>query len=249
MLAGLRTQFVARNIVSKPQVDSTNELAKRLAARRVPEGTLVIAEEQRAGKGRRGRRWLAPPGTSLLMSYIFYPRLEPREATRLTMAASWAAAEAIEQVTGLEVRLKWPNDILVQGKKAGGVLTETGITGERLDYAVVGIGLNVNFRMADLPELADTATSLMESLGGSVSRLELLWAFSSHLEEAYGSEGDFSGIQSKWAARLETLGKPVQIDVGDRKINGLAEAVDENGALQLRTADDSRIVVSIGEVS
>lgn len=249
MLAGLRTQFVARNIVYKPQVDSTNELAKRLAARRVPEGTLVMAEEQRAGKGRRGRRWLAQPGTSLLMSYVFYPQLAPREATRLTMAASWAAAEAIQQVSGLEVRLKWPNDILVKGKKAGGVLTEAGITGEYLDYAVVGVGINVNARMADFPDLADSAISLMEARGSPVSRLELLWAFATHWEEGYGSARDCGGIQSKWAARLETLGKLVAIDVGNRTISGLAEAVDENGALQLRTADDSRILITIGEVS
>jgi BirA family biotin operon repressor/biotin-[acetyl-CoA-carboxylase] ligase len=141
---GLATAFMGQVVSSYSSIASTNDAAKSLALQDAPEGTLVITDEQTAGKGRRGRSWLAPRGSSLLISLILYPALAPNQVGRLTMASSLAVARAIEATTGLSVCFKWPNDILLGGKKAGGVLTETSVTGETLDYAVVGIGLNVN---------------------------------------------------------------------------------------------------------
>lgn len=246
---GLATRFVGRQVVYLESTESTNDVAKDLAEKRAPEGTVVIAEEQTKGKGRRGRTWLAPKGSSLLFSTIFYPRLKPQEAARLTMAASWSAAEAIEATTGLATTLKWPNDIRVAGKKVGGVLTEAAFTGENVDYAIVGIGINVNWDPTSIPELQETATSLSAALGREVPRLELLHALLIRLEVAYKKAQADDQFHHLWAKRLETLGQEVEIDLGHRRVQGLAEEVDREGALLLRQSDGSLLHISVGEVS
>lgn len=230
-------------------IGSTNDLLKELAAQGAPEGTLVIADEQTAGKGRLDRKWLAPPGTSLLLSLLFRPNLAPNQAQRLTMICSLAIADAIEGLTGLPVDLKWPNDILIWGKKAGGILTELGTTGAYLDYVVVGMGLNVNLAVSTLPELRDMATSLSEELGREVSRLELLWRILGQIETRYNSLSRGESPHEDWAARLINLGRQVQVTTPRGVLVGWAEGVDADGALILRTPDGQRKRILAGDVT
>jgi BirA family biotin operon repressor/biotin-[acetyl-CoA-carboxylase] ligase len=186
--AGLATRFVGRTVHYWPAVGSTNDELKRLAEAGAPEGTLAIADEQTAGRGRlRGRTWVAPAGSSLLMSLLFRPAwLAPAQAQQITMLCALAAADAVAQLTGLQPGLKWPNDLLLDGKKLAGVLTELGFVGDKLAWAVVGVGLNINADFAGQPELpalgpqaqvAATAISLSMALRRPVSRLRLLHAY------------------------------------------------------------------------
>jgi len=246
---GLKTDLVGQSIVYYSSVGSTNEVLKELAAQGAPEGTLIIADEQTAGRGRLSRKWLAPPGTSLLLSILFRPDLAPSQAQRLTMICSLATADAIEGLTGLPAGLKWPNDIFVRGKKAGGILTESGTTGGRLDYVVVGMGLNVNLAVSTLPELRDTATSLSQELGRDVSRLELLWKILAGIEMRYESLRIGESPHEEWAARLINLGHQVQVTMPQGVLVGWAEGVDADGALILRLPGGQRERILAGDVT
>ncbi|MGA9351344.1 MAG: biotin--[acetyl-CoA-carboxylase] ligase [Anaerolineae bacterium] len=246
---GLKTDLIGLSIVYYSSLSSTNDLLKELAVQGAPEGTLVIADEQTTGKGRLGRRWLAPPGTSLLMSLLFRPELVLKQAQRLTMICSLAMADAVEGLTGLPVGLKWPNDILIRGKKAGGILTELGTTGRHLDYVVVGMGLNVNLAISTLPELRGMATSLSQELAWEVSRLELLWKILEGIEIRYKSLRRGESPHEEWAARLINLARQMQVTTPHGVLAGLAEGVDADGALILRTSDGQRKRILAGDVT
>ncbi len=255
---GLKTELIGQSIVYYSSIGSTNEVLKELAIQGAPEGAMVIADEQTAGKGRLGRKWLAPRSTSLLMSLLFRPdpsgrasgrSLPPSQAPRLTMICSLAIAEAIEGLTGLSAGLKWPNDIFIRGKKAGGILTESGTTGGRLDYVVVGMGLNVNLAVSALPELRGMATSLSQELGREVSRLELLWKTLEGIETRYDSLRRRGSPHEEWAARLINLGRQVQVTTPQGVLVGWAEGVDADGALILRTPDGQCKRILAGDVT
>lgn len=246
---GLKTDLIGRSVVYYSSIGSTNEVLKELAHQGAPEGTLVIADEQTAGKGRLGRKWLAPPGTSLLLSLLFRPNITPHQASRLTMICSLAIADAIEGLTGLSVGLKWPNDVFIRGKKAGGILTESGTMGQHLDYVVVGMGLNVNLDLSALPELRDMATSLSQELGREVPRLGLLWTILEGIEARYKSLRSGQSPHEEWAARLVNLGREVQVTTPGEVLAGWAEGVDADGALILRTPDGQRRRVLGGDVA
>jgi len=179
ILDGLRTEFLGREIVYYETIASTNSVAKALAQQGAVEGTLVVANEQTAGRGRLGRPWLAPRGTCLLFSLILRPDLEARRVQGLTMICGLGVREAIREATGLQAQLKWPNDIMLRGRKAAGILTEASTTGGRLSYVVAGIGLNVNLHVTALP--ADlNATSIGHELGRAVPRVNLLQQILAH---------------------------------------------------------------------
>ena len=255
----LRTNFMGREVVYYRSVGSTNEVAKGLAREGAAEGVLVIAEHQTAGKGRLGRRWLAPPRTSLLFSLLFRPRfLAPHQAQRLTMVCSLAVVEAVEEVAGLIAALKWPNDIILEGRKLGGILTELGMKGEGLDYVVVGIGLNVNLDFEARPPgvseeewatLAETATSLSRALGREVPRLPLLCRTVEAIEKRYVALREGHDPHAEWASRLITLGRKVKVTTPEGVFQGLAEGVDAEGALLLRLEDGRRRRILAGDVT
>jgi BirA family biotin operon repressor/biotin-[acetyl-CoA-carboxylase] ligase len=248
--ANLTTRLLGRTAIHYlTQVDSTNEVARRLAEAGSPEGTLVIAEEQTAGRGRLGRRWLAPAGSSLLFSLLLRPNLLAGQAMYVTMLAGLGAAEGIEVATGLRVRLKWPNDILVSGRKVGGVLVEAGLSGNQLDYAIAGIGINVNFRPVDVPGIPPAAGSLAEALGRPVARLPLLVAILATLDARYLALQAGQSPRADWAARLDNLGQTVDVFTPDGVVSGLAEAVDDDGALLLRRPDGSQLRILAGDVT
>ena len=263
---GLLTHFVGQNIVYFETIDSTNRVAKELAHDGVPEGALVIANAQTGGRGRLNRQWLSPPGDSLLMSLIFRPELTPLQAARITMICSLSIADAIERVTPLNVRIKWPNDILVQGRKTGGILTELGLQKDRLDFIVVGIGLNVNviFRdespafpldaapdtsQASLAVLADRSTSLLVETGHRIPRIPLLRQFLAQVEKRYLSLKKGWIPNKEWGQRLATLNCEVTVTTPDKIITGWAEEVDADGALLVRLADRTVVRIIAGDVT
>jgi len=259
--AALTTQVFGRELVYLPRTGSTNDVAGKLAAQGAPEGTVVLADEQVAGRGRMGRRWLAPPGTCLLLSILFRPDLPPAQAQRLTMLCSLAAADAVEQASGLHVDIKWPNDLVVRRKnpkskiqnpksgslisdrpsrswrKLAGVLTETGVVDQSLDFVIVGIGINGNVEPEALSALAPDATSVLAEVGRPVDRVALLVALLSGVERRYGALRAGASPHREWVGRLATLGQPVTVTTSAGVLVGVAESVDEDGALLLRTPD------------
>lgn len=250
ILAGLRTAFVGRNLLYLLETGSTNDEARRLAEAGAPDGTLVIADYQTAGRGRLNRRWEAPPGCCLLLSLIFRPNLAQQQAQRLTMICGLAVVEAIESETGLQAGLKWPNDVVLNGAKVAGILTEVGLSGERLVQAVVGIGLNVNLDPAQLPgDLLTPVGSLSQALGRPVDRLSLLWALLSAVERRYLALQAGGSPHLEWLSRLTMLGKPVTVSGAGTSRYGVAEGVNADGGLLLRLADDSLETVWAGDVT
>jgi BirA family biotin operon repressor/biotin-[acetyl-CoA-carboxylase] ligase len=257
--AALTTRVLGRDLVILPRASSTNDVAKALAAQGAPEGTVVLANEQTAGRGRLGRRWSAPPGTCLLCSIILRPALHPSQANRLTMLCSLAAADAIELVAGLPVALKWPNDLIVQSptrntqyptwRKLAGTLTETGVTGERLDLVVVGIGINVNVVPDVLPTLAPDATSILTETDQVVERATLLASLLRGVEARYALLQAGENPRAEWATRLTTLGQHVEVTTADGVLAGTAEAVDEDGALLLRAPGGALHRLLAGDVT
>lgn len=248
-----------RKVVYLPSVGSTNDVAKDLVAQGASEGTVVVADVQTAGRGRMGRRWLAPPGACLLCSLLFRPALSLTQANRLTMLCSLAAADAVENVAGLRVALKWPNDLIIESRitnhksrnwrKLAGILTETGVMGKRLDFVVVGIGINVNVLPEVLPNLAPGATSILAETGQRVDRVALLAALLAGVERRYEALRAGASPHQEWAARLATLGQPVQATTSAGVFTGVAESVDEDGALLLRTPDGRLHQLLAGDVT
>jgi len=238
---------------------STNDVAKDLASQEAPEGTIVVSEEQTAGRGRMDRRWVAPLKSSILCSILFRPNLSAGQAHRLTMLCSMAAADAVERVAELHVLIKWPNDLIVTSldtrgryeawRKLGGILTETGMTGDRLEFVVVGIGINVNVPPDLLPRLAPDATSVLAETGREFDRSALLGAVLEGVELRYGRLKSGQSPREEWAARLATLGQRIAVATARGILEGVAETVDEDGALVLRTDDGVRHRLMTGDVT
>lgn len=250
--AALETRWLGRGATFHPRIGSTNAKVKRLAENGALEGTLVVADYQTAGRGRLDRRWWSPPGSNLLLSILLRPVfLMPHQAQRLTMLCSLAVCDAIAATTGLRAGVKWPNDVLLGGKKVCGLLAELGIVGAQLDYVVVGIGLNVNARFegSDAPTLMAPATSLKIEAGREVSRLAVLAALLERVEWRYERLRSGELPHDEWQSRLVTLGQQVQVTLTDRALNGRAVGVDADGALLVRRADGEIERVLAGDVT
>ena len=230
-------------LVRLGRVDSTQTVAFALAADGAADRTVVVAQAQTAGRGRHGRLWLDEPGASLLMSIILRPRLEPARLPTLSLAAGVAVVEALERVTGLKPRLKWPNDVLVDGRKLAGILLESRIGPSPL--VVLGIGVNLAQRVFPA-DLAERATSVRLATGRRVDADALLTALLESLD-AWRTRLETEGwapIRERWRALTETLGRRVSID----GVEGVAVDVDEDGALIVAEGDVRRRVVA-GEVN
>lgn len=243
------TRHLGHPIVYHSVVESTQNLVHEAAQAGAAEGLVVLADEQRAGKGRLGRQWLAPFGTSLLLSILLRPDIPVTQAGRLTMCVGLGAAEAVEALTGLAVQLKWPNDLYVTGKKLAGLLTETFLDGDRLVYAVVGLGVNVNVQFAAHDALAATATSLFMQLGHPADRAALLQAILQHVEAHYQALQRGESPAAAWGARLFGLGEPVQVALTRGILTGTAVGVSPDGALWLRTEDGVTHTIWAGDVT
>jgi BirA family biotin operon repressor/biotin-[acetyl-CoA-carboxylase] ligase len=248
-----------QQLIYLEQIGSTNDVAKDLASQGAPEGTIVVCEEQTAGRGRMDRRWVAPPESSILCSILFRPNLSPGQAHRLTMLCSVAAADAVEEVTELPVRIKWPNDLIVTSRdagdrhqawrKLGGILTETGMTGGGLEFVVVGIGINVNVPPDLFPQLAPDATSLLAETSREFDRSALLVALLEGVELGNEQLKRGQSPREEWAARLATLGQRIRVATARGTLEGVAETVDADGALLLRTDDGDVHRLVAGDVT
>jgi len=243
----LETKYVGRPTLYYPSVTSTMDVARKAVAGGASEGTVILADEQTAGRGRLGREWVSPPDSSLMLSIILYPKLE--QLPRLTLVACLAIARSIEEVALLETSIKWPNDIQIGGRKVSGVLLESKVNGEKVSYAIVGLAINVNLDTRAIPEIAYIATSLKNEMGVPVSRLEMLAALLSEFEKVYKDMRDGEPVELEWKRRLNTLGKNVTVRCGDVVHKGIAEDVDKDGNLLLRLPNKRLEVISAGDVT
>jgi BirA family biotin operon repressor/biotin-[acetyl-CoA-carboxylase] ligase len=242
----LGTRLIGQRVLYYPRLPSTMDTAKRQAQQGAAEGTVILVEEQSAGKGRMRRTWLSPKG-SIALSIILHPSLA--HLPSLIMVASLAVAHCIEQVTGLKTQIKWPNDVLVNSKKVCGILIESDVRGNTVDYAIIGIGINANLRLADFPEIPPTATSLSHELGGAVPRLDMIRCLLIETERLYLASTAGEAVYQQWRDRLVTLGKEVQIKSGETTYKGIAESVASDGSLLLRQPDGSLTKIVAGDVT
>lgn len=251
---GLVTARFGRSLQYRESVGSTNDLAKEFARAGAPEGLLVIADEQTAGKGRLGRSWSTPKGTALAMSLVLRPSLPPYQAPRITLVAAVAVAEAVRDVTGLHVGIKWPNDLQIVGRKFCGILTEMEGEWERVAFVVCGMGLNVNLPVERIdPAYRERATSLMAVTGAHVGRALLVQAILARFEHAYDLllSDRFEQVLGQWRTLSVTLGRSVRVlsSDGSPSLDGVAEEIDADGALLVRLPDGVLHRVLAGEVS
>ncbi|MCC6905524.1 MAG: biotin--[acetyl-CoA-carboxylase] ligase [Anaerolineae bacterium] len=230
------------------QIDSTNTYLRGLAERGAPEGTLAIADEQTAGRGRMGRRWDAAAGTSLLFSLIFRPTLPPEQASRLVMACGLGIAGACDSRLPEPVQVKWPNDLLITGRKFTGILPESGITAGRLGWVVVGMGVNVNLQIDPASPYAPISISLLMATGRVYDRAELLADILERIAAWY-RQVERPALLDAWRARCSTLGQRVRLREATGEIEGIAEDIDPGGGLWLREDGGTHRLLSAGEVT
>lgn len=234
------------------EIDSTNLELRRLAMEGAPEGTTVVADLQTRGRGRRGRSWTAPPGTALNASVLLRPDRQARDAGRLTLLTAVAARRAILEASGLDAGIKWPNDLLLGGRKCCGILLELAAQQDAIEFVVVGVGINVNQTTGDFgPELAATATSLRLAAGREVARAPLLAALLAHLEAVYEGwlQGADAPLLDEWRAACVHLGRPVQVLAPHGTVTGTAVDVADDGELLVRDGAGRLLRVVAGEVS
>ncbi len=246
----LSASDLVRNIVFYPNVQSTMDEARRFALSDAPEGTLVVADEQTSGRGRFNRSWISPPGANIYLSLLLRPR--PNIVPQLTMVASLSLTKAIRyffQVPG-DIGIKWPNDVRILGRKVGGILIENSLGGDMSDtFSVIGMGVNVNFDPQRYPEISDGATSMQNSLGYTISRLDLLEKLIESINQFYKELNNGKNLVHEWADNSDTLGNNVRLTWGHQVFEGLAISLNEDGSLVLQSADGSISAFPSGEVS
>lgn len=249
IISGLQTQTIGQAIEIYDQLGSTNDLALQRGIEGVREGTLILAEYQCAGRGRHGRRWHAPSGSSILASLTLHHRLLANQVGLPNLIGAIAIATAIQELTQLPAQIKWPNDVLIRGKKVSGVLTELEYDQHRQPFFVVGFGVNVNILLADFPAgLRSSATSLRIESGREISRIALIQAILCQLEEnyLYLKRGKTASI-IEMANRL-FIGGWMRIKTTDGTFDGWAEKINQDGGLLLRDANCNRREFLVGEV-
>lgn len=249
---GIRTKTIGKEIRIFDEVGSTNDIAMEMGAKGGENGLVVVAESQSHGKGRMGRTWISPKGVNLYISILLRPGFSPHQASALTMMASVATATAISRTTGLDVEIKWPNDILIGGKKVSGILTEMNAEEERIHYVVIGVGVNVNMKKEDFPDnLRMPADSLMECTGRRVDRSGLLRALLESMDanfETLKNEGVMS-IIPKWRKLCSTLNKRIKVALPEAVITGVAEDVTQEGGLVVTFGEGLKRVIYAGDVT
>lgn len=235
-LPGVRS--LGRDIRVFTETTSTNDIVEKLARDGVSEGIVVFAESQTKGRGRMGRQWLSPPGKGLWFSVLLRPQLSPTSATQLTVLSAVAVVRAIERETGLKPEIKWPNDVMFGHRKVAGILVEISAELDRIRHAVLGIGIDVNVDPSEFPpDVAEVATSLRSEAGHLFNRAGVATSVLRELDYLYQrlKDGDFHEIGDEWMRRCSTLGRMLTIRIGNRVVAGRAEALDEEGALLVRT--------------
>lgn len=250
--AGLSTRIIGSELVCFHETDSTNTVAFRLAEDGGAEGTVVIAESQKKGKGRLGRHWISPPGVNLYCSIILRPPILPLNASQLTFLSAVAVARAIAKTTTLAPCIKWPNDVLVNGRKVAGLLNEMSAETEKVNFVILGIGVNINMAREDFPaDLRHPASSLLLESGKPVSRTAFIRSLLENLEELYElylAEG-YPPVREAWLSSCNMLGRRVRVTFHERETEGVATGIDEEGALLVQRDDGKVERVLAGDVS
>ena len=245
----IHTKWAGKTVHFARETDSTNLWIKRLAKEGAPEGTLALAEFQSAGRGRLGRSWEVPEGTSVMMSILLIPKFEPQYAPTLTLVMGMAVAKAVKNL-GFDVSIKWPNDVVVSHKKICGILTEMGVRDGKIDYAVIGVGINVNIK--EFPEeMADKATSLYLESGKEFDRSQIpglvMEAFEKYYEK-FAATCDLSGLKEEYESILANYNQPVRV-LAKEPYEGVARGITDGGELLVEKTDGTIVAVSAGEVS
>ncbi len=250
----LKTKTFGRVIRFYREVESTNDVAFDLAKKDAKEGTVVIADAQTKGRGRLQRKWISPPGVNLYMSVIFRPSISSKDATILTLVSAIALYEAVNSY-GIKCQIKWPNDLLVNRRKVAGVLTEMEPDGDRVQFVLVGLGINLNMTrsmMNDLMgEVSEIATSVMEESGHEVDRSEFAANVINLLEtwyEVFNSKGK-PAVISEWKKRWGDLDKRVRVRINRNLIEGVAYDLDDDGFLLLRKDNGEVERIIVGDLS
>lgn len=248
ILNDLQTDLIGRKLFVFESIDSTNACAKTLAEAGSEEGTVVAADFQTSGRGRLGRAWLAEPNTNLLFSVLLRPPSQKHAAGLLTFYAAVSVARAVESATGLSVECKWPNDLLLSRKKFCGILLENSLEKDRLAYAVIGIGVNVNQRSFD--RFLSSATSLSNELGKAVDRADLFKRILLELDAQYKSicAGQSERILSEWNSRCRMYGQEITVSQHNETISGTAVGLSDEGGLILRTPAGNKTIFA-GDVT
>lgn len=243
---------IGRDIIFLDTVDSTNRIAMEIGDKGALHGTVVIADCQTKGRGRLGRTWVSPPGSNIYMSIILRPVLEPKNAPILTIMASVASANALRNVTGLPIGIKWPNDLMASDKKLGGILSETRSINSRIIFSVIGIGINVNSGLEDLPpDLRAIATSIKNETGREESRANLIANILNEMDywlKGLSKDGK-EHLLAEWRRLTLTLKKSVKTVVGKDTFTGIAEDIDDEGMLLLRLPSGVLKKISAGDVT
>lgn len=248
----LGTKYLGRNTLYYPEVESTNEIAISVAQNGGPEGTVIIADKQTKGQGRLQREWYSPKGKGLWFSIILKPNIDPIKVSQLTLVAAVATADAVSKVIGLSPGIKWPNDLLINGRKFCGILSEGQIGNEGIDYVILGIGLNANLDFYDFGlEIRSKATSLKIETGKHIERTQLFREILCQLEKCYETwlrEG-FEPIRLAWKEKNITLGQLVQVNSFQEVFQGKAIDIDNGGALIVKDKNNKIYSFNSGEVS
>ena len=245
----IHTKWAGKTVHFARETDSTNLWIKRLAKEGASEGTLALAEFQSAGRGRLGRSWEVPEGTSVMMSILLRPKFEPQYAPTLTLVMGMAVAKAVKNL-GFDVSIKWPNDVVVSHKKICGILTEMGVRDGKIDYAVIGVGINVNIK--EFPEeMADKATSLYLESGKEFDRSQIpglvMEAFEEYYEK-FAATCDLSGLKEEYESILANYNQSVRV-LAKEPYEGVARGITDGGELLVEKTDGTIVAVSAGEVS
>jgi BirA family transcriptional regulator, biotin operon repressor / biotin---[acetyl-CoA-carboxylase] ligase len=241
----LPTRFIGHKIIYYPSLNSTMDAAKKEAQWEVEAGTVIVAGEQTAGRGRIQRSWFSPAG-GLAFSVILRPNIS--YLPFMIMLASLAVSYGIRSITGLKPQIKWPNDVLIGEKKICGILIENEFRKNALKHVVIGIGLNVNLQVDQFPEIAGIATSLSDQLKRQIPRSEVLRSVLIEMDRLYTELPKGEILFQQWKNNMVTLGQQVQFNMGDQIYTGRAESVTENGALMIRQKDGHLVQIIVGDV-
>jgi len=251
------TSIFGNNIYSLNEVDSTNTFILNMSRFGSPEGTIVVAEYQNSGKGKQGRNWFAPKGQNLTFSVLLRPRAEIEHVQKITLAVASTLANTIEKFfikkgwPQLNVKLKWPNDLLIDGKKVSGILSESVLKDKEIEALAIGIGLNLNTETNEFPdELIHSSSSLIEFSGTHISREELLAMFLKNLELDYTKweRNEYSDVVEQWKKRTDQIGSPIKVITPDGEQDALFSDVDDSGYLIYQTEDGEQKKLISGDI-
>ncbi len=244
---GLETKFIGKPVFSYESLDSTNDTVFKMGENGLPEGAAVFAEHQKKGRGRLGRSWVSPKNKSILFSYLLRPTLAPSQISRVTLVTGVSIVRACRQITGKPIGIKWPNDIYYQNKKVGGILTEMSAESDRINFVVVGIGLNVNSDAADLPP---GSLSLRDIAGHDIQRVLFSKILLKEIEAdtLRLKKGSFEEIAQEWESYSVTTGQRVAATLLDRRIEGQATGIDADGALWIRNDNGLQERILSGDI-